>query len=524
MLWELTLTATRLRTTIGNVPPLLEAAAALQRLSLNAESANDLDRRLAQLRDIQSTLPAGIELAPDGPYLFTNVPTVTTWLGVPIGTPPLVAMCRCGMSASKPFCDGTHASAGFTDHKEDNRVPDRRDTYPSVQATILDNRGICQHSGFCTDRLRSVFHTDGDPFVTASGGRMDEVIRAVRACPSGALSYAFDGVEERGDVDHHDTRSASVEVSKDGPYRVRGGLPLRDADGLDVARNSGASREHYALCRCGHSLNKPFCSGMHWYVDFKDPLPDSGREPTVFEWVGGLPALTRMTRIFYEKYVPEEPLLAPLFANMSPDHPERVAKWLGEVFGGPKAYSGEYGGYERMLSQHIGREITEDRRAKWVELLGKSATDAGLPNDPEFRSIFSSYIEWGSRLAVENSSVGATPPPHMPMPHWDWHTSAGAPGSRISALDHAQLAEEIPVVMPGPDEPVSFSTHIKPLIRAVDQASMKWAFDLYSYIDVAAKADEIYGRLSAGSMPPDGAWSAEKVEIFRRWIDTGKLQ
>ena len=426
-LWELTLTATRLRASIGNQPSLLEAAAALQRLCLNAESATDIGHRLTQLRDIQSTLPPGIQLAPDGPYLFTNVPVVTSWLGVPIGAPPLVAMCRCGKSNAKPFCDGTHASTGFTDNKQDDRVPDRRDTYPSVQATILDNRGICQHSGFCTDRLPSVFHTDGDPFVSASGGRMDEVLRAVRACPSGALSYAFDGVEERGDVDHHDTRSASVEVSKDGPYRVRGGIPLVDADGVDVQRNSGASREHYALCRCGHSLNKPFCSGMHWYVDFKDPLPDLSREPTVFEWVGGLPALTRMTRIFYEKYVPEEPLLAPLFANMSPDHPERVAKWLGEVFGGPKAYSGEYGGYERMLAQHIGREITEDKRAKWVELLGRSASDAGLPNDPEFRSIFSSYIEWGSRLAVENSSAGATPPPHMPMPHWDWHTSAGAP-------------------------------------------------------------------------------------------------
>ena len=47
------------------------------------------------------------------------------------------------------------------------------------------------------------------------------------------------------------------------------------------------------------------------------------------------PALLRLTTIFYEKYVPEDPLLGPLFANMAPDHPERVAAWLGEVFGGP---------------------------------------------------------------------------------------------------------------------------------------------------------------------------------------------
>jgi truncated hemoglobin YjbI len=68
------------------------------------------------------------------------------------------------------------------------------------------------------------------------------------------------------------------------------------------------------------------------------------------------PALTRMTRLFYEKYVPQDALLAPLFAEMSPDYPERVAKWLGEVFGGPEAYGHEYGGYWRMVSQHEGRD------------------------------------------------------------------------------------------------------------------------------------------------------------------------
>ena len=46
-----------------------------------------------------------------------------------------------------------------------------------------------------------------------------------------------------------------------------------------------------------------------------------------------------MTRLFYEKYVPADPLLSPLFAQMAPDHPERVAAWLGEVFGGPSRYS-----------------------------------------------------------------------------------------------------------------------------------------------------------------------------------------
>ena len=199
---------------------------------------------------------------------------------------------------------------GFKDGKDPDRVPDRRDTYAGEQVTIFDNRGLCQHSGFCSDRLPTVFRVKQEPFVAPSGGRMDEIIRAVRDCPSGALGYAIDGIEQRGSTDWHETREPGIEVSKDGPYRVVGRIPVLEADGSAVARDEGASFEHCALCRCGHSQNKPFCSGMHWYIEFKDPVSTSDGTPTVFEWAGGLPALTRMTRIFYEKYVPNDDLLS----------------------------------------------------------------------------------------------------------------------------------------------------------------------------------------------------------------------
>src|SRR5262249_39299183 len=167
-----------------------------------------------------------------------------------------------------------------------------------------------------------VFRLGEEPFVRPSGGRMDEIVATVRACPSGALSYLLDAHEAREQVDHE--LAAAIEVSKDGPYRITGGLPLEDGEGGPVQRNEGASLEHYSLCRCGHSRNKPFCSGRHWDIGFRDPVTDPEHEPTLFEWVGGFPALTRLTRIFYGKYVPEDPLLSPLFADMAPDHPARV--------------------------------------------------------------------------------------------------------------------------------------------------------------------------------------------------------
>ena len=176
-----------------------------------------------------------------------------------------------------------------------------------------------------------------------------------------------------------------------------------------------------------------------------------------------------------------------------------------------------------MLSQHLGKCIIENKRARWVSLLLRSAREAGLPSDAEFASVFQSYIEWGSRLAVENSQLNAQPPAHMPMPHWDWMTAAGRPGSRISALGPQKAEEEeLAVVLPDPDEALTFAKHVKPLFRRRDRQSMQFAFDPWSYPDVSQHADAILERLRNGSMPCDGPWPSERIAIFARWIASEK--
>ena len=526
LLWQAAQAATGLLASPGTAgpaaPELAEATAALQDLACRLAPLPEQAGRLARLWELQNGLPAVIQAAQDGPYLVTNVRRVLNHLGEPVPVTPQLALCRCGGSSVKPFCDGTHARNGFTGAKDPKRVPDQRDTYPGQQVTILDNRGLCQHSGFCTGRLSTVFRTAQEPFVAPSGGRMDEIIRAVRDCPSGALSLAFEGREARELVDWGDRREPAIEVTRDGPYRITGGIALTGPDGQEVERNAGASREHCALCRCGHSQNKPFCSGMHWYVGFRDPVPAAGHEPTLFEWAGGLPALTRMTRLLYEKHVPADPLLAPLFANIPPEYPRREAIWLAEVFGGPAAYSQDPGDGSQPSGAHAGLALTGEQRARWVALAGRAADEAGLPADAQFRSAFSGYLEWSSRAAAGPSQPGAAPPVAAPpaqphVPRWGW-TAAGPPD--VTADGTADQGDQ-PVVRPGPDDTVSFAAHIKPLFRARDRQSMSFAFDLWSYEDVRAHAAAILDQVQGGSMPCDGAWSGDKVEAFKRWTDSG---
>jgi uncharacterized Fe-S cluster protein YjdI/CDGSH-type Zn-finger protein len=156
------------------------------------------------------------------------------------------------------------------------------------QAYVFDNRGTCAHSGSCTDRLSSVFHLGKEPFVSPSGARLDDLVNAVRKCPSGALGISIDAVR---DPNLSDTkRPPQIEVTRDGPYRVTGNVRLFDENGVLIPQNEGTSLEHFSLRRCGASLDKPFCSGMHWSVEFQDPVADPLREPTLLPV--GIPRFT----------------------------------------------------------------------------------------------------------------------------------------------------------------------------------------------------------------------------------------
>lgn len=356
-----------------------------------------------------------IQVTRDGPYRIEGAMTVSSVSGQVVSEDGTRYLCRCGGSRHKPLCDGTHGKNGFSGTKtaEYGPIADRREALPGRGVTIYDDRSRCAHIGRCTEGLPTVFKLGQEPWIDAEGGTADEIASVVRRCPSGALAYALGTdphpVEEQA--------KPAIIALPDASLQLRGGIQVVSADGKPYE-----VRARQTLCRCGHSKNKPFCDGSHWYAGFHDPAHEQDLTiPTVYAWAGGSEAFERLVRVFYERILEErDPLLYPIFRHMSAEHVPHVAAWLAETFGGPRRYTEALGGYERMLAKHRNLQLTEAQRRRWLQRIAEAADEAGLPDDPEFRAAFLGYIEWGTRIAVSNSQVGTTPPEHAPVPQWGW--------------------------------------------------------------------------------------------------------
>ena len=206
-----------------------------------------------------------VKVTENGPYLVSGIEAVTKLpSGEAIPVKGSAALCRCGASKTKPFCDGSHKHVGFSGAKDPDRTPDRRDDYAGASISVHDNRGLCAHAGRCTDGNPLVFRLRKEPFVDPNADSAEAIVGVIRQCPSGALSYSIDGKEHRehgGD--------AFIGFVPNGPYVIRGGAELEGAELLE-----GGTTDHFTLCRCGKSKNKPFCNGAHWDVKFDEDAPD----------------------------------------------------------------------------------------------------------------------------------------------------------------------------------------------------------------------------------------------------------
>lgn len=200
-----------------------------------------------------------IKVVKDGPLIVQRVGVFKNSKGEKIPVKPPFSLCRCGASKNKPFCDGSHLRIGFSGEKSDDRRRPETEEYVGKDITIICDDSVCAYSEVCVKNLPNVFLRK-EPWVDPDGASVKEIIRTIESCPSGALSYRL-----KGKSSLELEREPAIQILKDGPYRVLGGIELEDEMGSTPRR-----MDSYTLCRCGASKNKPFCDGSHSEAGFSD--------------------------------------------------------------------------------------------------------------------------------------------------------------------------------------------------------------------------------------------------------------
>ncbi|MFI7230526.1 ferritin-like domain-containing protein [Nonomuraea angiospora] len=216
----------------------------------------------------------------DGPYVvYGRVPlrrkrkivsaeqkNALTWkTGEPLETEETYALCRCGHSGAKPFCDGTHAAIGFdgTEAAPMRPYQELQHVHDGVGISAQRVGELCIHAAFCIGRTRPIAKMLDD---TADSDVRSDVMGRIDHCPSGSYSYALERGGETIEADL--PRAISVLEEEDGlasALWMTGGIPVTRSDGRPLE-----TRNRMTLCRCGHSGNKPLCDGTHREIGFHE--------------------------------------------------------------------------------------------------------------------------------------------------------------------------------------------------------------------------------------------------------------
>lgn len=235
---------------------LAASAVCFVMISLNIRDGFALRGRMGT----SNSKPSTIEARDGGPLVAIGVPSLSSSEGGNLSSKPVMALCRCGASKNKPFCDGSHNDIGFDSNPSDDRTKDEVLTYEGQELTVHYNRLLCSHAAECGARQKAAFDSSRKPWIQPDQASKQEIIDVVRACPSGALRFSLPG-----DVPVHEQDDAvGITIEKNGPYRVNG-VPL-----ASPRLAEGAHPTKFVLCRCGASKNKPYCDGSHFDIEWED--------------------------------------------------------------------------------------------------------------------------------------------------------------------------------------------------------------------------------------------------------------
>ncbi|OOG37804.1 CDGSH iron-sulfur domain-containing protein [Rhodanobacter sp. C05] len=227
----------------------------------------------------QKPVGARVKISKNGPYLVsgglplhketigTNEDAESTkWeKGQQYAADEQYALCRCGHSANKPFCDGTHAKVDFDGSETASRQPylEQAQVIRGPTMSLTDVEGLCAFARFCDPhgQVWNLVNQTDDPSAAK------HFVSQTCACPSGRL-VAWDNATGKPIEPALEPSIGLIEdpaQNCSGPIWLRGGVQLIGADGFEYE-----VRNRMTLCRCGESQNKPFCDGTHASMGFSD--------------------------------------------------------------------------------------------------------------------------------------------------------------------------------------------------------------------------------------------------------------
>jgi hemoglobin len=142
--------------------------------------------------------------------------------------------------------------------------------------------------------------------------------------------------------------------------------------------------------------------------------------PSLFDVAGGEEGLHRLEQIFYDSVL-RDPVLQPLFGAGKPTHVDHLTWFTAESFGGPDRFTREVG-FGHLISVHRGLKITEPQRRRFVDLYMAALDAAQMPTDRRFRQAVREHVEFGSRVALQNSHAATDEELHplREVPRWTW--------------------------------------------------------------------------------------------------------
>lgn len=219
-----------------------------------------------------------IIVRPNGPYVvYGDIPLVRkeqviseygeplTWKrGATIETEDVYALCRCGQSTTKPFCDGSHALVRFDGTETADPTPSasRQVIHEGKGVTVRRDNSLCMEAGFCGTRFKKITDMVSESEDTSIRSLL---IAMVERCPSGSYTYSINADEAEIEPSLPQEIAVTTEGELAGALWVTGNIQIERADGKPFE-----TRNRVTLCRCGQSGNKPLCDGKHRELEIKE--------------------------------------------------------------------------------------------------------------------------------------------------------------------------------------------------------------------------------------------------------------